>query len=187
MSFQAPASVIQVERQCILLQAAHAEVAKRASGHAGLSTAGLEGEGAASPQLGRAPKRVRRAKAAAGADAGAPGSNATGNAQKLQPRQRKWQGAQDRGLRAGKEERGVNGMTVSDSQNRQRRGRVSDAAGSEVRQAAPAKGKPPKRRKTESERGDKLDGLVALYKQQLFGDAKGKREAAKSSMQRWFD
>ena len=66
------------------------------------------------------------------------------------------------------------------------RGRLSSAAG-EVKQAAPSKGKASKRRKRETERGDKLDGLVALYKQQLFGDAKGKQEAAKSSMQRWYD
>ena len=52
------------------------------------------------------------------------------------------------------------------------------------------KGGQPKRRKTEAERADKLDSLVAQYRAQIFGGTKGKassQEAAKSSMQRWFE
>ena len=52
------------------------------------------------------------------------------------------------------------------------------------------RGGQPKRRKTEAERADKLDSLVAQYRAQIFGDAKGKASSqgvAKSSIQRWFE
>ena len=47
-----------------------------------------------------------------------------------------------------------------------------------------------KKRKTAqkgpTEKTDRLDGMVAQYKQQLFGGAAGPK-SAKSSMQRWFE
>lgn len=47
-----------------------------------------------------------------------------------------------------------------------------------------------KKRKTAqkgvAERTDRLDGMVAQYKQQLFGGAAGSK-TVKSSMQRWFE
>lgn len=166
-------------------QAAHADGARRAPGQAGPSTSGPGGEGAAGAQPGRAPKRVRRQNPGASTQAGKPGSSAAEDAQRTPPRQRRDAG--DEGPKIGGGERGVRRASVPSSQDRQRGGQSTKAAGSKAEQAAPAKGKASKRRKTEAERGDKLDGLVAMYKQQLFGDATGKREAAKSSMQRWFD
>ena len=41
-------------------------------------------------------------------------------------------------------------------------------------------------RKGDKEKTDRLDSMVAHYKQQLFGGAAGSK-TAKSSMQRWFE
>jgi len=41
-------------------------------------------------------------------------------------------------------------------------------------------------RKGDTEKTDRLDGMVAHYKQQLFGGAAGSK-TGKSSMQRWFE
>lgn len=46
-----------------------------------------------------------------------------------------------------------------------------------------------KRHKTDNERHDRLDGMVAQYKAQLFGEGKGKTggKGFREDMKRWFD
>lgn len=51
---------------------------------------------------------------------------------------------------------------------------------------APKPGKSKQARKADTERTDRLDSMVAQYKQQLFGGAAGFKDI-KSSMQRWFE
>ena len=51
---------------------------------------------------------------------------------------------------------------------------------------APKAGKSKKARKADTEKADRLDSMVAQYKQQLFGGAAGSK-TIKSSMQRWFE
>ena len=51
---------------------------------------------------------------------------------------------------------------------------------------APKAGKSKKAQKADTEKADRLDSMVAQYKQQLFGGA-AVSKTIKSSMQRWFE
>ncbi len=51
---------------------------------------------------------------------------------------------------------------------------------------APKAGKSRKAGKADAEKADRLDSMVAHYKQQLFGNAAGSK-TIKSNMQRWFE
>ena len=162
---------------------AQAKRASTAGGPADEAAPGGEGAPGAPRLQGRNAKGVRRAQPG-GAAAGAPDSSTVHGAGVQQHKGEP--GSRDRPVM----ERPERVVTTSDAHNkRSKRARQGDAGG--VRGPTDAgKGGMPKRRKTEAERGDKLDSMVAQYRAQIFGDAEGKgggRVVAKSSMQRWFE